>query len=238
VAGAEQLDLKLLAGGVAAALAVIAVPLLIFTTNTLALFFDAGFYSQGEVEQQVDLVYGLPQRVLVPVNEAIVRYFGSNETLPDSLAAEGADRAFFNERELKHMEDVRGWVRLLGSAQRVSLVYGIIFVAASLLLLRTGAVGRIGVCLVAGGVLAIAVVLLVGVIAMVDFADFWTRVFHPLFFSNDFWLLDPRTDHLIQMVPFGFWRNTAITLVLRSMLTTVGVIFVGGCLVWLGRRLL
>lgn len=223
--------------GLATALGAISVALLIITTNTLALFLDPVFYSRGQEKQQIDQYYGLSQRVLEPVNRGIVRYWTSNETLPQSFAAEGADPNFFGQRELAHMEDVRGWVRLLILGQRISLFYGMMFVVASLLLLRTGAVGRIGFCLVAGGALVVVAAVVVGAFAAIDFGEFWQRIFHPLLFSNDFWMLDPRTDHLIQMFPFGFWRDTAVLLVLRSLLAALGAVLLGGLLVIVGRRL-
>ena len=225
-------------GGVAALLFVVAVPLLTFSANGVAVVFDPDFYSRGQVQQQVEQVYGLSQSVLVPVNRGIVRYFGSSgETLSASLAAEGADPAFFNQREIIHMADVHRLVRLVVLIERASLIYGIIFVVASLLLLRTRAVGRIGAYLIAGGVLAVAVVLLVGAFTVVDFGDFWSRQ-HLLWVSNDTWILDPRTDHLIQMTGFGFFRDATVYVVLRSLLTAVGVVLAGGFLLWLGRRLL
>jgi integral membrane protein (TIGR01906 family) len=50
---------------------------------------------------------------------------------------------------------------------------------------------------------------LIGIAAALGASGFdasWTR-FHELLFSNDFWLLNPRTDHLIQMFPPAFWQN-------------------------------
>ena len=239
--GVGRLDVKVtvwIVGVLATLLFVVAVPLLIFSANGVAVVFDPDFYSRGQVQQQVEQAYGLSQSVLVPVNRGIVRYFASSrETLSASLAAEGADPGFFSQRETIHMADVHRLVRLVVLIERASLMYAIMFVVASLLLLRTGAVGRIGACLVAGGVLAVAVVLLVGVFTMIDFGDFWSRQ-HLLWVSNDSWILDPRTDHLIQMTGFGFFRDATVYLVLRSLLTTVGVVLAGGFLLWLGRRLL
>ena len=45
---------------------------------------------------------------------------------------------------------------------------------------------------------------LLALFAALDFNTFWTN-FHRVFFTNDLWLLDPRTDILIQMVPGQFF---------------------------------
>jgi integral membrane protein (TIGR01906 family) len=59
------------------------------------------------------------------------------------------------------------------------------------------AVGAV-LCLVAIGV-GIAV-------SLAGFEGAWED-FHQLMFSNDFWLLNPAQDHLIQMFPPAFWES-------------------------------
>ena len=46
----------------------------------------------------------------------------------------------------------------------------------------------------------------IGAFAVTGFDSAWTR-FHEIAFSNDLWLLDPDTDHLIQMFPEPFWQD-------------------------------
>ena len=53
------------------------------------------------------------------------------------------------------------------------------------------------------GVLVIGAV---GVMVAIGFESTWER-FHELAFTNDLWLLNPRTDHLIQMFPEPFWQD-------------------------------
>ena len=42
-----------------------------------------------------------------------------------------------------------------------------------------------------------------------DFTAAFTR-FHHIFFDNDLWLLDPETDNMINMLPEGFFSDTAL----------------------------
>ena len=53
-------------------------------------------------------------------------------------------------------------------------------------------------------VILLAFAAAIGVFVLVDFDTFWTN-FHHIFFTNDLWLLDPRTDVLINMVPGQFF---------------------------------
>jgi integral membrane protein (TIGR01906 family) len=56
--------------------------------------------------------------------------------------------------------------------------------------------------------------------------------FHQIAFHNDFWQLDPRTDHLVQIFPFEFWYDAMLAVALRVVFITVAL---GGLGVALGR---
>jgi integral membrane protein (TIGR01906 family) len=51
----------------------------------------------------------------------------------------------------------------------------------------------------------------VGVVAAFGFEPAFDR-FHTVLFRNDFWQLNARTDHLLQMFPEAFWRDMSIVL--------------------------
>lgn len=50
-----------------------------------------------------------------------------------------------------------------------------------------------------------------GLLALLMYVDFdrYFEIFHLIFFDNDLWLLNPKTDTLIQMLPQPFFYNTA-----------------------------
>ena len=51
----------------------------------------------------------------------------------------------------------------------------------------------------------------VGAFSLGGFDQAWFK-FHELMFSNSFWQLNPRTDHLIQMFPPAFWEFIVSTI--------------------------
>ena len=53
--------------------------------------------------------------------------------------------------------------------------------------------------------------------------------FHEIFFDNDLWILDPATDLLINIVPEGFFVDTALR---------IGLLFGGSMLVLLAASLI
>lgn len=62
-----------------------------------------------------------------------------------------------------------------------------------------------------------------------DFTKYFTT-FHLIFFDNDDWILNPKTDLLINIVPEGFFRDTAYA---------IAFLFLGVCLlIWLGAAFL
>lgn len=111
----------------------------------------------------------------------------------------------FNERELKHMRDVRRLFEI-GFAVRRALIAltALLLIAAAL----TG--GRAGLSAAVSAAL-IALIAAAGALA-VKLAGF-SRVFiafHHLAFSNDLWLLDPATDAMIRMLPEEFFAGMAL----------------------------
>ena len=87
-----------------------------------------------------------------------------------------------------------------------------------------------------GSGLTLGLMLALGLGIAVDFGGlFWQ--FHLISFSNDFWQLDPKTDHLIQIIPVGFQLDTMAAWVIQSLIGTAAVAAVGGASIWLGRRL-
>jgi integral membrane protein (TIGR01906 family) len=221
----------------ASAVFVVAVPLCIFSASAVASIFDPSFYTEQQVKAGVPETYGLPESVLAPVNQAMVRYFaGEYATLPDAFRATGADPAFFSERELEHMVDVRTLFQQVALVERVTLVYGVLFLVASFLVLGSAAVRRDGTLLLIGAGIALAIFVIGGAAWLIapNAIFLW---FHEAYFANNFWQLDPRTDHLIQMVPFPFWE-AAITIVIgRAVAVTALTAVLGGVLVWVGGRL-
>lgn len=60
-----------------------------------------------------------------------------------------------------------------------------------------------------------------------DFTKYFI-MFHHIFFSNDLWILDPATDMLINIVPEGFFMDTAARIAL--LFGSLSLILFGVCL--------
>ncbi len=63
--------------------------------------------------------------------------------------------------------------------------------------------------LVGGGSLTLALMLALGLWALVDFGQLLLQ-FHLLSFANEFWQLDPTHDYLIMLFPEGFFYDATL----------------------------
>jgi integral membrane protein (TIGR01906 family) len=69
----------------------------------------------------------------------------------------------------------------------------------------------------------------------VDFTEAFIK-FHELAFSNDLWMLDPRTDYLVAIFPEGFWFDAVIRIATTSAIEGLIAGAAGLALLFLGAR--
>ena len=63
--------------------------------------------------------------------------------------------------------------------------------------------------------------------------DRYFVVFHHLFFDNDLWILDPTKDNLINLLPEGFFSDTALRIGKIFLLMELAMCAI---FVWIGRK--
>ena len=67
---------------------------------------------------------------------------------------------------------------------------------------------------------AIILPLIVGLLLAIDFDKAFT-VFHKMFFKNDYWIFDPITDPVINILPSAFFLHCAILIVVFVLLASL-----------------
>lgn len=213
----------------------IALPLAVITTVVLNLMFDVSFFRAGQERYHVEQTTGMSPDELLRADQGIARFFGSAESLPTALQQSGANPDVFNQREVLHMNDVRAIVQFMMRLDLASfLLVGAAFAVA------IGGWTRGGSLALARGFLwsALFTVGLAAVVGLVTYFAFdqLFLTFHELVFHNDYWQLDPRTDHLIQMFPFEFWYDAMLTVALRVVVIIGAIGLCGFFLARAGRR--
>lgn len=129
----------------------------------------------------------------------------------------GQEREVFNERETLHMVDVKNlylWAMRIGNGLLILAVLFYLWAFFSGQDKHAVLGGYLQ-----GNFILLGIIAVLGIYAAIDFNSFWTG-FHHIFFTNDLWLLDPRTDILIQMVPEQFFFD----LVMRIVVVSAGLI--------------
>jgi integral membrane protein (TIGR01906 family) len=203
-------------------IAIVALPVAVITSVVLGLIFDASFYHDGQVRYEVQRVTRMTQDQMDRVDRGIVRFFAGTESLPDALVASGAPGDVYQEKEVLHMNDVRGLIRGIRSLQVAALGVVAVLLVLTGLTWRRGGREILARAFLLSSLLTVALTVVVGVLTLTSF-DSLFLTFHHLSFSNDFWQLDPRTDHLIQMFPFEFWYDAMLTVAIRVVVVTVVV---------------
>lgn len=192
--------------------------IVLITSVEAAVYFNDGYFEKEYTK------YGVLEKVrmemddLLYVTDEMMDYLkGDRENLVVKTIVDGEEREFFNAKEKRHMVDVQnlflGAMRLrIEAAVAAAVLIGILCLKKQgMVMLR---MLQWGIGLFIGGMAGLALLI------STDFTKYFTY-FHLIFFDNDDWILNPRTDLLINIVPEGFFRDTAYT---------IAFIFLGVCL--------
>jgi integral membrane protein (TIGR01906 family) len=199
---------------VGAALFVISVPIALVGSDVRYLFGARWLYDFAINRYNVAAVSGIPKPELLRATHELRDYLsGPDEFVRIQVTdANGFTGPLFNPREVAHMRDVRVLVQRIFRVQESALLVAVGYPLLRIVLeRREGARGVARLAFLTGLAVNICAIGF-GVSAAMGFDQLFTK-FHQLSFSNDFWQLDPRRDHLIQMFPEPFWEITAALLV-------------------------
>ncbi len=184
-------------------LVVLLVPFVVLLTSLEIVVKSEGFFLEQYEINNVEQATGMEIDELMRVTGEIQDYlFGNRDDFNITGVINSVEVEIFNEREIVHMEDVRVLFDrgiILRNAGAVLLIfilaYGV-FTGKKWLLksLLYAAVSYFILLVVSAGLL------------YYDFNRYF-NLFHEVFFSNDYWILDPRDSVLINMVPLNFFIN-------------------------------
>jgi integral membrane protein (TIGR01906 family) len=189
-------------------------------------------YNYGFEKYGVSRTTGLAEVELENVAAELISYFNSGEeNIRLTAIKDGKPFELFNEREVIHLRDVKGLIWLGYRLLVGTLLYILSYTAVRLFWRRERR--QLALSVVYGSGVTLALVLVLGLGALLDFDRFFLQ-FHLISFANDLWMLDPTRDYLIMLFPSGFWYDAT----LFCALTTVGMALVLGAVgaVYLKKR--
>lgn len=191
-------------------LAAFCLMIVLFVTSVEAVvYWTPGYFEQEYTKYNVlDQLPSMTMEDLLDVTDEMMDYLkGKRGDLHVTTVMGGEEREFFNAREIAHMEDVQVLFLKAMSLRRICL--SICILCLALLLITKAPVRRVlppSICIGTGLFFGITAVL-AGIISS-NFSKYFV-IFHHIFFDNDLWILDPATDMLINIVPEGFFMDTA-----------------------------
>ena len=215
--------------------------ILLITSIEAVTYWTPGYYEKEYAKYGVLNDVHMEMSDLLDVTDEMMAYLrGNREDLHVPTIVNGQPREFFNDREIAHMEDVRG-LFLGGLILRRICILILLLLAAffwgwshkkearirflSYMLPSSLSIGTGLFFLLSAGI--------AGIIST-DFSKYFV-VFHQIFFDNDLWILNPATDLLINIVPEPFFMDTAIRIGLLFAAMTV-LFLAGNLLLWKRNR--
>lgn len=181
---------------------------LLITSVEAVAYWTPGYYEKEYAKYNVTEAVHMEMDDLLAVTHEMMAYLrGDRADLHVPTIVDGQPREFFNEREIAHMEDVRGLFLAAITIRRLCLIgiaAGIILLVALKADLRR--VLPKDIC--AGTLLFFSILSALALIISTNFTKYFI-IFHEIFFNNDLWILDPSTDLLINIVPEPFFVDTA-----------------------------
>ncbi|MBS6510893.1 MAG: TIGR01906 family membrane protein, partial [Clostridiales bacterium] len=183
--------------------------------------FQKSFYRQEYQKLDTAEQIGMSDADLQNATDALLDYLrGKRDDLRVQAVVRGQQREVFNQREILHMADVKTlylWAMRIGNGLLILAVAFYLWAWLGKRDIKTILSGYLQ-----GNYMLLGLIAALGIYAALDFNSFWTG-FHKIFFTNDLWLLDPRTDILIQhdgRAERRFFRHEA-----RPMLASMSRIF-------------
>lgn len=185
----------------------------LITSVEAVTYWTPGFYEKEYTKYGVADDVKMEMDDLIEVTEEMMAYLrGKRPDLHVPTTVDGQQREFFNDREIAHMEDVRGLFLDALTLRKVCL--GLMACSVLILLLLKADLKRLLPKTILAGSLSFFLILGgLGLIISMDFSKYFI-IFHEIFFSNDLWILNPATDLLINIVPEPFFMDTALRIIL------------------------
>ena len=150
----------------------------------------------------------LPEH-LHEVTYHMIRYMrGQEPYLQIMTIVGGQERYFFSDIEIRHMVDVYHLLAFRFPARNIALTLAILTLAAFAIWGRKHLKYLFKSWQIASLAALGALIALVVAIAINWHHAF--EIFHLILFDNDYWILDPRVDLLINIVPYNFFITISI----------------------------
>jgi len=188
---------------------ILCLPILLLTASIGWGVNSSWLYKYGFEKYNVSQTTGLAEVELEKAATGLISYFNSGEVdISLTVMKDGEPFELFNQREVAHLRDVKGLIRLDYWVLLGTLIYVLSYAGVSLFWRRRDW-RRLAWGVVGGSGITLALMLAMGLGTLLNFDQLFLQ-FHLFSFTNELWQLDPARDYLIMLFPQGFFYNAAI----------------------------
>lgn len=213
------------------ALAIIVI-LYCLTSAIQQISYDTKYYKDYVDKNELAKQVNLDEKQIFNLYDSLIKYIDTGD---ESLIKDN-----FNNREVLHMKDVHQLFNLNNQINKASMLVFYLFILMNFILImykeksKTLTKKDLNIFsektrLVKNYTLVIiGVMLILTIFIASDFSKYFIK-FHELFFDNDLWLLDPKTDIMIRMLPEDYFMKMAsrIAFSFISKLAIIIIILIG-----------
>lgn len=185
--------------------------------------FDIKFYEKKFEEYNVYKKTNIQKEDLKKVTIEMLDYMkGKRENLIIETNIGQEKEIVFGERERLHMVDVKNLFEIGFKIRDISII---IFLITFIIFIKYYKNILYKLLLFSATIPMIAMVIF-GILISIDFSKYFT-IFHEILFTNDLWLLNPKTDILIQMLPLNFFYSISIRILTYFILQLILIFILG-----------
>ena len=200
-------------------------PILLLTASIGWGVNSLWLYNYGFQKYSVSQITGLAEVELEKAATGLISYFNSDEEFISlTVVKDGEPFELFNEKEVIHLKDVKGLIRLEYWVLLGTLIYTLVYAGVCLFWRKRRYWRRLAWGVVGGGGITLALMLALGLGMLLNFDQLFLQ-FHLLSFTNELWQLDPTRDYLIMLFPRNFWYDATL---FCALATAALAIFLGG----------
>ncbi|MBA7484996.1 hypothetical protein ES707_20527 [subsurface metagenome] len=207
---------------------ILCLPVLLLTASIGWAVNSQWLYENGFEKYNVSQTTSLANSELEMAASGLISYFNSDEEAIDlTVTKDGQPFPLFSQREVAHLKDVKGLIRLDYWVMLGTGVYAISYPGINLFWRRKEYRRRLAWSVVGGCGITLGLMLVLGLAAILDFDQFFLQ-FHLFSFANDLWQLDPTKDYLIMLFPQNFWYDATMFCALGTVVMAVILAGVAG----------
>lgn len=191
---------------IVSAITVIILPVFILLLVFQIAVFDLDYFEKKFVENNTMEITELNFDQLVRVSDETLKYLkDERQDLILHEEIDGVEIQVFEESELSHMRDVKTLFINGFLIKNATMVISILCLAY----LFFKDIRFVYRAIRAGSFLFMLVIGAIAIMAYIDFNGVFI-IFHKMLFSNDLWIMDPKEDIMIQMLPLDFFMGIGI----------------------------